>query len=60
MMHKWIKQASLTVSTVAILTLASTANAQDNSAQMSLSEAVSVGVMTNPEYGTVAASRRAT
>ena len=29
-------------------------------AEMNLSEAVSVGVMTNPEYGNVAASRRAT
>jgi len=30
------------------------------SGQMTLSEAISAGVMTNPEYGTVAATRRAT
>lgn len=31
-----------------------------NPAQMSLSEAISMGVMTNPEYGVVAGTRRAT
>ncbi len=60
MMHKWIKQATLTVSAVALMTFTAAVTAQENPAQMSLSEAVSVGVMTNPEYGTVAASRRAT
>lgn len=33
---------------------------QEKPTEMSLSQAVSVGVMTNPEYGRVAASRRAT
>ncbi len=36
------------------------AQAQEKPTEMSLSQAVSTGVMTNPEYGTVAASRRAT
>lgn len=36
------------------------AQSQDKPTEMSLSQAVSTGVMTNPEYGTVAASRRAT
>lgn len=36
------------------------AMAQEKPTEMSLSQAVSVGVMTNPEYGRVAASRRAT
>ncbi len=44
----------------AALLFAAPAKAQDNPMEMSLSEAVSVGVMTNPEYGVVAASRRAT
>lgn len=35
-------------------------NAQEKPTEMSLSQAVSVGVMTNPEYGVVSASRRAT
>lgn len=34
--------------------------AQEKPTEMSLSQAVSTGVMTNPEYGRVAASRRAT
>ncbi len=34
--------------------------AQESPTQMSLGQAVSTGVMTNPEYGRVAASRRAT
>lgn len=34
--------------------------AQEKPTEMSLSQAVSVGVMTNPEYGRVSASRRAT
>ncbi len=60
MTNKWIKRAALTVSCAAIVTFSASAEAQNNPAQMSLTEAVSVGVMTNPEYGTVAASRRAT
>lgn len=39
---------------------ASLALAQQKPTEMSLGQAVSVGVMTNPEYGRVAASRRAT
>jgi len=39
---------------------ATTAAPSSASTQMNLSQAVSVGVMTNPEYGNVAASRRAT
>lgn len=38
----------------------SAAMAQSKPTEMSLSQAVSTGVMTNPEYGVVAASRRAT
>jgi outer membrane protein, adhesin transport system len=37
-----------------------TAHAQEKPTEMSLSQALSSGVMTNPEYGNVAASRRAT
>ncbi len=36
------------------------AAAQEKPTEMTLNQAVSVGVMTNPEYGRVAASRRAT
>ena len=53
------RSALLTLSCLALVVLTTSVNAQDSS-QMSLSEAVSVGVMTNPEYGTVAATRRAT
>ena len=56
----WIKLAALSVSCVALLVFSPSAQAQDNPMEMSLSEAVSEGVMTNPEYGVVAASRRAT
>ena len=57
----WIKLAALSVSCVALLVFSPSAQAQkDNPREMSLSEAVSEGVMTNPEYGVVAASRRAT
>ena len=38
----------------------SASSASTNPAQMSLSEAISMGVMTNPEYGVVAGTRRAT
>lgn len=38
----------------------SPAQAQEKPTEMSLNQAVSVGVMTNPDYGRVAASRRAT
>lgn len=54
-----IKGGAFIVSCVALLALTSPAQAQE-AGQMSLSEAISAGVMTNPEYGTVAATRRAT
>ena len=64
MMNMWtvnlVKRAGLLVSCMAIMAFAFPAMAQDSSGQMSLSDAVSLGVMTNPEYGTVAATRRAT
>lgn len=57
----WIKRAALSVSCAAIVaTGMGSAQAQDKPTEMTLSQAVSVGVMTNPEYGVVAASRRAT
>lgn len=57
----WIKRAALSVSCAAIVAVASHAQAQQNNpTEMNLSQAVSVGVMTHPEYGVVAASRRAT
>lgn len=63
MMQKWknnfVKRATLTVSCLVLISITSSAQAQD-AGQMTLSEAISVGVMTNPEYGTVAATRRAT
>lgn len=55
-----IKRAMLSVSCAALLALSTPVEAQDGPTEMDLSKAVSVGVMTNPEYGTVAASRRAT
>ncbi len=57
---KLIKRVALLASCAAIITVAAPAIAQDSPAQMSLSEAISVGVMTNPEYGVVAGTRRAT
>lgn len=64
MTNLWTKQlmkrATLFVSCAAIVTFATPVVAQNAPAQMSLSEAISIGVMTNPEYGVVAATRRAT
>ncbi|MCK5285463.1 MAG: TolC family outer membrane protein [Alphaproteobacteria bacterium] len=62
--HKF-KMLCLTASTVALLTLnAGQAVSQDKepheSLGLSLQEAVITGIATNPEYGVVAASRRAT
>ena len=61
-MKKGMKIWALTVSCVALL--GGTAGAQTDTGmtagQMTLNQAISVGVMTNPEYGVVAASRRAT
>ncbi len=64
MMNLWtqqlIKRAALFASCAAIISFATPVVAQDAPAQMNLSEAISSGVMTNPEYGVVAATRRAT
>jgi outer membrane protein, adhesin transport system len=64
---KTLRGLCLTVSTVALLSLgAGQAMSQDvdqklhESLSISLRDAVATGVATNPEYGTVAASRRAT
>ena len=54
-----MKRSVLTLSCLAVVALTPPVKAQE-AGQMTLSEAVSVGVMTNPEYGTVAATRRAT
>ena len=63
--NKTIRTLCLTVSTVALVGLASGAavsqdKALHESLNISLRDAVATGVMTNPEYGVVAASRRAT
>lgn len=61
-MKKGIKTWALTVSCVALLgaTAAAQTDTGMTAGQMTLNQAISVGVMTNPEYGMVAASRRAT
>jgi len=64
MTNLWTKQlmkrAALMASCAAIIAFSSPVMAQNAPSQMSLSEAISAGVMTNPEYGVVAATRRAT
>jgi len=55
-----LRKTLLTASVIAMTTLSGVSLAQDSDRQMSLAEAVSLGVMTNPEYGVVAATRRAT
>jgi len=59
-----IRKLCLTVSAAALLGLSAGAHAQDDalhpSLSISLKDAVSTGIATNPEYGVVAASRRAT
>ncbi len=57
---KKMKYLSLAVSAAALLLAAPIAGAQDDPKQITLSEAVAIGVQTNPEYGVVASSRRAT
>ncbi|MEM9468856.1 MAG: TolC family outer membrane protein [Pseudomonadota bacterium] len=59
MIRRTMKKTLLTASVLALATFSGHAFAQ-NDGQMSLAEAVSIGVMTNPEYGVVAATRRAT
>lgn len=60
MTKKFAKNTLLSASMLAIIGFSSSVSAQQAPTQMGLSEAVSVGMMTNPEYGVVAASRRAT
>ncbi len=55
-----LKFSALTLACALMTGVSFPAIAQEKPTEMSLSQAVSVGVMTNPEYGTVAASRRAT
>jgi adhesin transport system outer membrane protein len=54
------KSLALGLSCLGLLAISAPSQAQDAPSQMSLSEAISVGVMTNPEYGVVAGTRRAT
>ena len=54
------KFSALLLACAALSFLPYGAAAQSKPTEMSLSQAVSSGVMTNPEYGVVAASRRAT
>jgi adhesin transport system outer membrane protein len=56
---KLLSRVALTISCALLMGGVMPANAQE-AGQMTLSEAISSGVMTNPEYGTVAATRRAT
>ncbi len=60
MTNNFTKRILLSASMLAIIGFSSSVSAQQAPTQMGLSEAVSIGVMTNPEYGVVAASRRAT
>jgi adhesin transport system outer membrane protein len=55
-----LKFSALLLACAAIASVTIPATAQEKPTEMSLSQAVSTGVMTNPEYGRVAASRRAT
>lgn len=55
-----LKFSALLLACAAIAAVTIPAKAQEKPTEMSLSQAVSTGVMTNPEYGRVAASRRAT
>jgi adhesin transport system outer membrane protein len=55
-----LKFSALLLACAAIAFVTIPATAQEKPTEMSLSQAVSTGVMTNPEYGRVAASRRAT
>jgi len=55
-----LKFSAFLLACAAFTAVSFSANAQDKPTEMSLSQAISTGVMTNPEYGRVAASRRAT
>jgi adhesin transport system outer membrane protein len=58
--QKSIKGLTLGLSCLGLLVISTPSQAQNAPSQMSLSEAISAGVMTNPEYGVVAGTRRAT
>lgn len=61
LMNKYLLgMTALGVACVAIVGMSPNAQAQNAAGQMTLTEAISSGVMTNPEYGVVAATRRAT
>ncbi len=62
MIKETVKKLTLSVSCAALLTMGamSAATAQNHSDPMTLQDAVSVGISTNPEYGVVATNRRAT
>ena len=60
MTRQQIRKTLLTASVVALTLCSGNAMAQSDDGKMGLSEAVSLGVMTNPEYGVVAGTRRAT
>ena len=55
-----LKLSVFTFAATAVLSYAPIAMAQQKPTEMNLNQAVSTGLMTNPEYGIVAASRRAT
>lgn len=57
---KKFKVLMLTASVVTATAVAATALAQESPKKLTLREAVGVGIATNPEYGVVASSRRAT
>lgn len=54
------KFSALLLACAAVTFISASSNAQEKPTEMSLTQALSTGVMTNPEYGRVAASRRAT
>lgn len=55
-----LKFSAFTLACALMVSASFPAFSQEKPTEMSLSQAVSTGVMTNPEYGRVAASRRAT
>ncbi len=57
---KMFRKMTLAASAIAIMTVAYPAVSQDNPREVTLRDAVGAGMLTNPEYGIVASSRRAT
>jgi len=55
-----VKNKLMMLATAVLVTVGVTETKAQDAAQLTLSEAISAGVMTNPEYGVVAATRRAT